>query len=306
MERVDPRWRPWALVISLAAGVMLFATYLLPATAALWHAVDVRAAFALNGLITDNQNVQLLWSLGNLRGFDFAVGALMLLVVLHYLRYGQRATLAIRGAQMFVTCVMLVALVSITRNLIFEHLPHDSPSLVLHPFKLLSDLNDLGAKDSSHISFPGDHATVNATFVFLLWAFAGWRYGAAATVIAVVANLPRLVAGAHWFSDDMVGGVGTALLTVPFVVFTPVGPWMVGRLAPLLARLAGVGRRIPRRGGAVTPGATGVSATAWRRDRPSRRQVAARARRSDASTEAARARRSGHEPRLHEKRRGLE
>src|SRR5699024_7121806 len=87
------------------------------------------------------------------------------------------------------------------------------------------------------VSFPGDHATVVSTFVFLLWVLAGWRYGLAASVIAIIACMPRLVAGAHWLTDDVVGGIGTALATVPWVVFTPLADRISDYLAPKLAKL---------------------------------------------------------------------
>src|SRR5699024_3876990 len=100
----------------------------------------------------------------------------------------------------------------------------------------LSQVNSLHVKDSSTVSFPGDHATVVATFIYLFWALAGWRYGLVASVIAVVASMPRLVAGAHWLTDDVVGGIGTALATVPWVVFTPMTGRLCDVLAPKLAR----------------------------------------------------------------------
>lgn len=240
METRASHWRPWPILISLSIAVVLFATYLAPATAGLWHAIDVRAAFAFNGLVAHSHGEQLLWSFGNLRVFDYLVGVVMLGVLIHYVSRGPYETPAVRGARSLVICVMLVALVSITRNLIFKHMHHDSPSLVLHPFVMLAHTNAMDAKDASHTSFPGDHATVVATFVYLLWAMAGRRYGLVAMAIAIVACMPRLIAGAHWLTDDLVGGLGTALVTVPCVVFTPLGPWLVDRLSRLIAR-AGAG-----------------------------------------------------------------
>lgn len=242
-----PRWQPGPILASLSAGVLLFATYLAPGTAGLWHVLDVHAAFALNGLVAHNHGEQLVWSFGNLRGFDYLVGLAMLGLMVHYVVRAPRGTTPVRAAQAVVICVLLVGLVSITRNLIFSHVPHDSPSLVLQPFTLLAHTNGLNAKDASHTSFPGDHATVVATFVYLLWAFAGRRYGWVALGIAVVACLPRLVAGAHWLTDDLVGGLGTALISVPCVVFTPVGPWLVVGLANMGGRAGEYASLTPRR-----------------------------------------------------------
>lgn len=241
MEPRAQQWRLRPLVLSLVLSALLFVTYAMHATAGYWHAIDTWFAFALNGWVATDHVQQLIWSVGNMRLFDYVTAVIMLAVLLHYVARGARATPSVRAAQAVVISVMLVVLVSITRNLLFQHLPHDSPSLVLEPFTRLTQTNSLDFKDSSTVSFPGDHATVVATFVFLLWVLAGWRYGLTAFVIAIIACLPRLVAGAHWLTDDVVGGVGTALATVPWVVYTPLAGWLVERLAP---PLAGLGYRV--------------------------------------------------------------
>src|SRR5699024_7766501 len=127
---------------------------------------------------------------------------------------------------------MLVGLAALAKNVIsdwFEDV--NSPSLSLQPFTMIASATGLDVKDSSHQSFPGDHATVVATFVYLLWAFAGRRYGLTALLVAIIACMPRLVAGAHWLTDDVVGGLGMACLTVPWVMFTPVRPLLVNGLS---------------------------------------------------------------------------
>lgn len=133
---------------------------------------------------------------------------------------------------------MLVGLAALAKNVIsdwFEDV--NSPSLSLQPFTMIASATGLDVKDSSHQSFPGDHATVVATFVYLLWAFAGRRYGLTALLVAIIACMPRLVAGAHWLTDDVVGGLGMACLTVPWVMFTPVRPLLVNGLSALFERI---------------------------------------------------------------------
>ncbi|WP_158583569.1 phosphatase PAP2 family protein [Salinisphaera sp. Q1T1-3] len=246
-----PRWQPRALGLSLGLAVLLFATYLAPGTDALWRVLDIHTAYALNGLVAQSPTQQLLWSFGNLKVFDYLVGLLMLGVLVHFVVYGRRGTSAWRAAASFIVCIALVGLVSITRDLIFKGMAHDSPSLVLPAFTLLDNTNGLGAKDASHTSFPGDHATVVATFVYLLWCFAGRHYGRVAGLIAIVACLPRLVAGAHWLTDDLVGGLGTALVTVPWVVHTPLGGRIVARLEPAFARIMPAARSSSARAGST-------------------------------------------------------
>lgn len=235
------QWQLRPLAISLAIATVLFTSYLTPGPAELWYMLDVHVAFNLNSLVETSQLQQLIWSIGNMRLFDDVIAVAMLMLLLHYVVRGPQGTPSVRGAQAIVISVMLVVLVALTRDVIFPDVAHDSPSLVLEPFTRLSEVNSLGVKDSSAVSFPGDHATVVSTFVFLLWVLAGWRYGFVASIIAAIACMPRLVAGAHWLTDDVVGGMGTAFATVPWVVFTPLAGAIVSRLVP---RLAWLGYRV--------------------------------------------------------------
>ena len=74
---------------------------------------------------------------------------------------------------------------------------------------------------------------------FLLWFFAGRRYGLVSAVFATFFVLPRLVSGAHWFTDAIIGGVVTALVVVPLVVYTPVQDILTRGLVSGMHRLKG-------------------------------------------------------------------
>jgi len=250
----DPlQWRVLPLAISLACATLLFGSFFLPGTAPLWQVLDVHVAFALNSLVTDSHAQQLLWAFGNLRLFDYIAAVVMLLLVVHYVLRDTRHAPAERAARAGLVCLSLLLLIGIVRDLILAHLDlqRTSPSLVLEPFTRLDQVINPGAKSSSDESFPGDHGTVVAIYVYLMWACAGRRYGVAALAIAMLVCLPRLVAGAHWLTDNIVGGGGIALLAVPWITFTSLGPWVVARITPLLAaagmRTRQAGRRYSRR-----------------------------------------------------------
>jgi len=61
--------------------------------------------------------------------------------------------------------------------------------------------------------------------------------------ITLLFMLPRLVAGAHWFSDDFVGGLLIALLTLGWGYCTPLG----AQVAALLQWLARAPMRLASR-----------------------------------------------------------
>ncbi|MBE8190479.1 MAG: phosphatase PAP2 family protein [Candidatus Thioglobus sp.] len=77
-------------------------------------------------------------------------------------------------------------------------------------------------KDSSSESFPGDHATVLLTWLGYCLFFRRNRWSWAAAFLVIFFSLPRLIAGAHWLSDVLVGGLAIALVALAFGLFTPV------------------------------------------------------------------------------------
>jgi len=97
-----------------------------------------------------------------------------------------------------------------------------SPTLVLEPHYKLTELVPwINAKDASSRSFPGDHATVLLLFSIFIHAFCGRRY-AWIYILVIIFSLPRLVSGAHWFTDVMIGGAATALMVAPLTIVTPI------------------------------------------------------------------------------------
>lgn len=90
-----------------------------------------------------------------------------------------------------------------------------SPSLLFDVDYLLPQLvpNLRHVKFMSPNSFPADHAAIILTCAVCLMAY-GKRYARyAAIVIAILLCLPRLISGAHWLTDVMIGGILVALMS---------------------------------------------------------------------------------------------
>lgn len=105
----------------------------------------------------------------------------------------------------------------------FSSLNRASPTVLISDALSLSSMYpDFGLKDVSRDSFPGDHAAVLFTWLgyCLFFVRNKWSYGI--LFCAVLFSTPRLMAGAHWMSDILVGGVSTALTTLAFGLYTPV------------------------------------------------------------------------------------
>jgi membrane-associated phospholipid phosphatase len=72
------------------------------------------------------------------------------------------------------------------------------------------------------------------TFYRLLYFFAGRRLGAYALFYSVFRVLPRLIVGAHWFSDVVVGSGCLALFFLSWTLCTPLHTWIIDRIEKFL------------------------------------------------------------------------
>ena len=59
-------------------------------------------------------------------------------------------------------------------------------------------------------------------FAAFMMRFANRRVAFWSIVSVVLLSAPRILVGAHWFSDVYVGGLSIALLILPWVLCTPV------------------------------------------------------------------------------------
>ncbi len=104
----------------------------------------------------------------------------------------------------------------------YNNLGRPSPTLILESAVRLSEMYpNLNLKDSSSDSFPGDHAAVLFTWFGYCIHFVRNKWSVLALIIVIIFSLPRLIAGAHWFSDVMVGGLSIALISLSIGVYTP-------------------------------------------------------------------------------------
>ena len=113
-----------------------------------------------------------------------------------------------------------------------------SPTLVhLDAFRLSEALPSIAAKDAARFVFPGDHATVLIICATMITCFLPRAHAAAAWIVAVVFTAPRLVSGAHWLSDNLVGSVAVAGFVLTYVLATPLKGALIDRTEKVVASL---------------------------------------------------------------------
>jgi len=225
-------WQFLPLITLHLVALLLFLSFILPAGFSLWRALDQQVFFALNGTLAQGGDWALFWAWANTREKDLALAVIMLL----FLIFPRLCFHRLQLQQALVGFLALMLLLLPFRYGFYElakvmDLTGPSPSRVLSPSIMLTELfPHINAKDSAGRSFPGDHATV-----MLLWfGFLLWNKRSFGTLLAglltVLAILPRMVGGAHWFSDVAVGGLVVALPVLAWACYSPLTLWITQKL----------------------------------------------------------------------------
>lgn len=238
-----PRWRVRAFVVSHAIALLLTASWLLPPFEGWWDAVDNLVFRFLNGSLDGPRSWQVFWALANHRAVDLFSGSVFGLVVLAWLwgetRQVQQWRCALLGA-LSISVVIFPFIFHEIIQLVFKF-ERWSPTMVSEgAIWLTRQVPEIATKDASRFSFPGDHAFVLCSIV-LFFIYLGARKMVAVTVlIAFVFMLPRLVSGAHWLTDNVMGGAVPALLVTAWMLATPAGATLAAKLLPLVRWVLGL------------------------------------------------------------------
>lgn len=212
-------------------GVALFLSWFLPANHGGWFTLDSAIFFFFNRHLATDPAFLHLVAITNNRAFDvISLLAMGLLYLYFYLKQDAagRRRLVITGVVMLLTAVVL--------NQLGHLLPvkHPSPTLTFDNIHRVSELTGIPTKDASGDSFPGDHGMMLIILSCFMLRYFGRGAFAVALLITLVFSLPRVMIGAHWFTDIAVGSLSVVLVGASWVLMTPCSDWIVDRLNRLL------------------------------------------------------------------------
>ncbi|MBX3505048.1 MAG: phosphatase PAP2 family protein [Parvibaculum sp.] len=216
----ERRWNKAHLAVWGGLSILLFGSWLLPATREIWDVIDVAFFRALNETVTWGQGFAAFWALTGDRLFDvfsaLVLAGFYLIVITRGGMKEFRHGLAFGAA----TVVLLGLVIMLQREMI--SFPRYSPSMALDTYHSIQDFIGWSrAKEGSNTSFPGDHATVSMLLTLAWWLAYGWRVGLIAAGLTVIFTLPRLAAGAHWLTDVLVGGGFVTFAVAALFLGTP-------------------------------------------------------------------------------------
>lgn len=208
-----------------AAGLALFMSWYLPAQHGIWSTADSSIFHFFNQKLVESRAFLWLVALTNNRAFDgcslLAMGCLMLSFWLKETPAGRRR-IVMTGLVMLLTAVILnqlgQALLPVKRA---------SPTLSFEHIYRVSELLHIPTKDASRDSFPGDHGMMLLIFAAFMLRYFGKTAGAIGLLIALVFAFPRVMIGAHWLTDIVVGSLTVVLIGLPWCLMTPLSDRLI-------------------------------------------------------------------------------
>ena len=230
------KWKP--LLICLCSALLLLSSFLWPVTFALWQSLDTAIFKFLNHTLEGHPWAQVFWACVNHKKADLVEDAVFLFFFILAIRAAPTEKRIRRTAE-FIFCIVIAgSLISfVNRTFLRSHvlIPRESPSLVVTPcVRLSQEVTWMLGKDETVTCFPGDHATTLLFFAALYTFFAGRRLGIYASLYALFRILPRLIVGAYWASDIIVGSGCLVLFFLSWALCTPFHTWMIDRIEKIL------------------------------------------------------------------------
>ncbi|KFF63053.1 membrane protein [Pectobacterium brasiliense] len=222
-----------SILVLNVLGIGLFLSWYLPENHGFWLTLDSHIFFYFNRLLVDSPTFLHLVAITNNRAFD---GCALVAMGLLYLSFYLKATSTERHRLLILGFIMLLTAVVLNQAGHLLPVQHASPTIYFSDVNRVSDLTGIPTKDASSDSFPGDHGMmlmIFAAFMLRYFTRAAFAIGLA---IMVIFSLPRIMIGAHWFTDIAVGSLSVVLVGLSWWLLTPASDAAINLLNRLLPK----------------------------------------------------------------------
>jgi len=236
-------WRPIPLAVCNILAVLLIISWYTETGRFIWDQLDAWVFFTLNGSLADGRTWQWFWAVTNTKSFDIASALLILILYSFHIFSSNREQTISRITSGVLILVSTVIAIQFSKNLLDYGRP--GPSSILQPAILLTEyVTGFEFKDHSANSFPGDHGIALIMFTSMVWFYAGRTYGLIMMLLSMLLILPRMVVGAHWLSDHLVGAAYVSLIALGWILATPLHASVLRRVEPVVGRYLALGERL--------------------------------------------------------------
>ncbi|KML66422.1 phosphatase PAP2 family protein [Pectobacterium peruviense] len=222
-----------SILVLNVLGIGLFLSWYLPENHGFWLTLDSNIFFYFNRLLVDSPAFLHVVAITNNRAFD---GCALIAMGLLYLSFYLKATPTERRRLLIIGFIMLLTAVVLNQAGHLLPVQHASPTLYFSDVNRVSDLTGIPTKDASSDSFPGDHGMMLMIFAaFMLRYFTRTAF-AIGVAITIIFSLPRIMIGAHWFTDIAVGSLSVVLVGLSWWLLTPASDAAITLLNRLLPK----------------------------------------------------------------------
>lgn len=232
------KWNVKALLLCHLMMAILISTFLWPVTRIFWDGMDAAFFKMINGSLSLGKPWQLFWAFANHKLADWVEDVVILAFFALHIRRAAKGLRPRKGAELLFCALYIALIIYFVNRMLFRkylEIPRESPTLVFDSSIRLSELIPwLRIKDDSPRCFPGDHATTAILFAASYFYYSGWKRGIFAAIYAAFLCMPRLITGAHWLSDVIIGSGSIALFFLSWAFCTPFHTWFIDRFEKLL------------------------------------------------------------------------
>lgn len=206
------------IVLLNILGIVLFCSWYLPENHGFWFQLDKGVFYFFNDLLPQSKIFTYFVAFVNLRAFDSVAFIFMLLIFYRYYRkcdaQGKR--------KMFCMGIAMLVSAVIAKQFDMEiPVERPSPTKFFTDVNLVSQLSGWHTKDSAGDSFPGDHGMMLLIFSTYMLKYVGRKAFGQCFAVFVLFSLPRIMGGAHWLTDIVVGSVSIVLVVLSWLLLTP-------------------------------------------------------------------------------------
>jgi Kdo2-lipid A phosphotransferase len=224
MQQTQPTFALSRILFFNLLGVALILTWVSPGLL-FWTQLDDAVFFATNAWLSEENETWVLFvAATNNRLFDVVSFFILLAIYLWAIgRDPNPRHRMLRWGGTGITMLLTAVFIAQGFRLVVPY-THPSPTLVYEDVNLITQMVDFSTKDSSGSAFPGDHGVNLFLFTAFMWRFAGLKVMLVSLAFAMLLSAPRILSGAHWFSDIYFGALAINLIVAPWILLTPLGP----------------------------------------------------------------------------------
>lgn len=222
---IRSEWKWKLLLLWHVVGALLVGSLFWPVTKVYWEMIDVAFFKMINSTLRDRPTWQLFWACANHKFADWVEDVCILAFFIAYVKQAHRSLRLRKVAEVLFCALFIGTVICLVNQIMFREnlkITRLSPSnIVDNCVRLSKEIPWMRVKDVSSKSFPGDHGTTALLFGASFSLLAGWRLGVLASLYAAFLCMPRMITGAHWFSDVVVGSGTITIITLSWAFCSP-------------------------------------------------------------------------------------